>query len=105
MSAPRSLPSTSDPERRDTQDEGSNVNEITPDNKRTPLPVFPLLIIFLIQFAEPVTATVIYPFINKLVRDTGAVGDDERKVGYFAGIIVRHLHSIPLTARRDLTKN
>jgi hypothetical protein len=56
--------------------------------KRTPLPKFQLFIVFLIQFAEPVTASVIYPFINQLVRETGVTGGDERKTGYFAGIIV-----------------
>ncbi|KAF8071614.1 major facilitator superfamily multidrug-resistance, DHA1 sub-family [Lyophyllum atratum] len=55
--------------------------------KRTPLPTFQLFIVFLIQFAEPVTATVIYPFVNQFVRDTGITGGDERKTGYYAGII------------------
>ncbi|KAG6909375.1 hypothetical protein DXG01_000814 [Tephrocybe rancida] len=55
--------------------------------KRTPLPKFQLFIIFLIQFAEPITATVIYPFINQFVRDTGVTRGDERKTGYYAGAI------------------
>jgi hypothetical protein len=59
--------------------------------KRTPLPKFQLFIVSLIQFAEPVTATVIYPFINQFVRETGVTGGDERKTGYFAGIIVSTL--------------
>ena len=54
----------------------------------TPLPWSQLFIVYLIQFSEPVTATVIYPFINQFVRDTGITGGDERKTGYFAGIIV-----------------
>ncbi|KAJ7771274.1 major facilitator superfamily domain-containing protein, partial [Mycena maculata] len=40
----------------------------------------------LIQFAEPITALVIYPFIIQFVRDTGVTGGDETKTG-FAGII------------------
>jgi hypothetical protein len=59
-----------------------------PLTKRTPLPTFQLLVVSLVQFSEPVTATVIYPFINQFVRETGATGGDERKTGYFAGIIV-----------------
>ncbi|KAG5653633.1 hypothetical protein H0H81_011735 [Sphagnurus paluster] len=55
--------------------------------KPTPLPMFQLFIVFLIQFAEPVTATVIYPFINHYVRDTGITKGDERKTGYYAGVI------------------
>ena len=57
--------------------------------KRTPLPVFSLLILFLIQLAEPVAASVIYPFVNQLVRETGVTHGDEAKTGFFAGIIVR----------------
>ncbi|KZP23804.1 MFS general substrate transporter [Athelia psychrophila] len=30
---------------------------------------------------------VIYPFVNQLVRDTGITGGDQRKTGYFAGLI------------------
>ncbi|RDB26338.1 Protein ZINC INDUCED FACILITATOR-LIKE 1 [Hypsizygus marmoreus] len=55
--------------------------------KRTSLPKFQLFIVFLIQFSEPITATVIYPFVNQFVRDTGVTRGDERKTGYYAGII------------------
>jgi hypothetical protein len=54
----------------------------------TPLPKFQLFIILLIQFAEPVTALVIYPFVNQFVRDTGITKGDEIKTGYYAGMIV-----------------
>jgi hypothetical protein len=57
--------------------------------KPTPLPKFQISIVFLIQFAEPITAVVIYPFINQFVRETGVTNGDERKTGYYAGIIVR----------------
>ena len=43
----------------------------------------------LILWAEPICGTVIYPFINALVRDTGITEGDEAKTGYYAGIIVR----------------
>ncbi|KAG6904735.1 hypothetical protein DXG01_007554 [Tephrocybe rancida] len=33
-------------------------------------------------------ATVIYPFINQFVRDTGVTRGDERKTGYYAGVIL-----------------
>ncbi|KAJ6518192.1 major facilitator superfamily domain-containing protein [Mycena vitilis] len=55
--------------------------------KPTPLPKLQVLILILIQFAEPVTALVIYPFIIQFVRDTGITGGDETKTGYYAGII------------------
>ena len=55
----------------------------------TPLPWAQLLILYLIQFAEPITGLVIFPFINQFVRETGITGGDETRTGYFAGIIVR----------------
>ncbi|KAJ7082879.1 major facilitator superfamily domain-containing protein [Mycena belliarum] len=55
--------------------------------KRTPLPRFQVFILLFIQFSEPVTALVIYPFIMQLVRDTGVTGGEESRTGYFAGII------------------
>ena len=62
-----------------------------PLTKRTPLPKLQLFIVCLIQFSEPITATVIYPFINQLVHETGITMGDERKTGYFAGIIVSRI--------------
>ena len=61
----------------------------THDTERpTPLPKFQIFIVFLIQFAEPITGLVIYPFVNQFVRETGITNGDERKTGYYAGIIV-----------------
>ena len=57
--------------------------------KPTPLPKFQIFIVFLIQFAEPLTGVVIYPFVNQLVRETGITNGDDHKTGYYAGIIVR----------------
>lgn len=51
----------------------------------TPLPKLQLFILFYIQLAEPIASTVIYPFVNQLVRQTGVTKGDERKTGYFAG--------------------
>jgi MFS family permease len=55
--------------------------------EQTPLPWRQLLIVYMIQLAEPVTATVIYPFISQFVRATGITKGDVRKTGYFAGIV------------------
>ena len=55
----------------------------------TPLPWGQLHIVLLIQFAEPITGMIIFPFINQFVRETGVTGGDETRTGYFAGIIVR----------------
>ncbi|KAF9016693.1 MFS general substrate transporter [Hymenopellis radicata] len=54
---------------------------------RTPLPTFQLLVVYLVQMAEPITASVIYPFAPEFVRRTGITGGDETKTGYYAGLI------------------
>lgn len=48
-------------------------------------------LIVLIMLVEPLCATVIYPFINAFVRESGITGGDNAKTGYYAGIIVRLL--------------
>ncbi|KAH7928077.1 MFS general substrate transporter [Leucogyrophana mollusca] len=55
--------------------------------RNTPLPKLQLFVLLYVQLAEPITSTVIYPFVNQLVRETGITGGDERKTGYFAGLI------------------
>ena len=74
-----------DQDRSGTQQENAN-EEL---DAVTPLPWAQLLILFSIQFAEPITGMVIFPFINQFVRETGITGGDETRTGYFAGIIVR----------------
>jgi hypothetical protein len=59
------------------------------DSKPTPLPKLQIFIVFLTLFSEPITAWVIFPFVNQFVRETGITQGDERKTGYYAGIIVR----------------
>jgi len=41
----------------------------------------------LLQLAEPITSLCISPFINRLVSELDIIGGDERKVGYYAGMI------------------
>lgn len=53
----------------------------------TPLPKLQLVIICYIQLAEPIASTVIFPFVNQLVRGTGVTHGDERRTGYFSGEI------------------
>ncbi|KAK7006461.1 MFS domain-containing protein [Favolaschia claudopus] len=55
--------------------------------RRTPIPRFQLFILIFIQFAEPMTALVIYPFVVQFVRETGITGGDETKVGFYAGLL------------------
>ncbi|KAK0193454.1 major facilitator superfamily multidrug-resistance, DHA1 sub-family [Armillaria mellea] len=57
------------------------------ETKQTPLPKWQLLLVFLVQLAEPITATVIFPFAPEFIRRTGITGGDETKTGYYAGFI------------------
>jgi hypothetical protein len=71
----------------DAQDNGRDDQERSP-LLRTPLPKFQLFITYLSLFAEPITATVVYPFAPQFVRETGITGGDEKKTGYYAGVVV-----------------
>ncbi|KAJ7841404.1 major facilitator superfamily multidrug-resistance, DHA1 sub-family [Mycena olivaceomarginata] len=63
---------------------GNNAEAV---KKRVPIPKFQVAIILLIQFAEPITALVIYPFVVQFVRDTGVTGGEETKTGFYAGLL------------------
>lgn len=69
----------------------SNIDAPNPlmSNKPTPLPKLQVFIVLLVQFSDPLAGLVVYPFINQFVRETGITQGDERKTGYYAGIIVR----------------
>ncbi|KAJ7760685.1 major facilitator superfamily domain-containing protein [Mycena maculata] len=54
---------------------------------RTPLPKLQLSVIMLIQICEPIASQSIYPYINQLVSELDITGGDEKKVGYYAGLI------------------
>ncbi|KDR78787.1 hypothetical protein GALMADRAFT_244334 [Galerina marginata CBS 339.88] len=71
-------------------------NEETPlldDNRTrkncgtTPLPKLQIAIVLLLQVCEPITSQSIYPYINALISELDITGGDERKVGYYAGLI------------------
>jgi len=80
----------------DQEIESQEQVKLSPDaaqnRQKTPLPTFQLFLVLLIQFSEPTTATVIYPFLNQFVRDTGITQGDDRETGYYAGVIVSLLH-------------
>ncbi|KAF8490099.1 MFS general substrate transporter [Russula emetica] len=56
--------------------------------KPTPLPITQISILLLLLLAEPITSLSINPYINQLVSELSIVGGDERKVGYYAGVLV-----------------
>ena len=77
-----------------------------------PLPKLQIAIVLLLQICEPITSQSIYPYINKvrdrktslalcllklhfqLISELDITGGDERKVGYYAGLIVGTLNTI-----------
>ncbi|KAM6504172.1 Major facilitator superfamily domain containing protein [Amanita muscaria] len=74
----------------------SKVDEETPllskssgkEVKRTPLPTLQISIVLLLLFCEPFASNSILPYINQLITELGITGGDERKVGYYAGLIL-----------------
>ncbi|CAA7266806.1 unnamed protein product [Cyclocybe aegerita] len=58
-----------------------------PSSKRTPLPKLQIAIVLLLQICEPITSQSIFPYINQLISELDITGGDERKVGYYAGLI------------------
>ncbi|KAJ8688846.1 hypothetical protein PTI98_013591 [Pleurotus ostreatus] len=62
-------------------------NTNTADARRTPLPWFQFSIVLFLQLAEPLTSSIIYPFVPQLVREIGVTGGDEAKVGYYVGLL------------------
>ncbi|KAF5327029.1 hypothetical protein D9619_004781 [Psilocybe cf. subviscida] len=86
MSLVEHHPETHD-RRQEPEDGNGCDHDYDLDEPPTPLPKLALLSVFLIQTAEPITATVIYPFINQFVRETGITNGDEKKTGYYAGFI------------------
>ncbi|KAH9169218.1 MFS general substrate transporter [Lactarius sanguifluus] len=55
---------------------------------KTPLPITQIVILLLLQLCEPITSHSIKPYINQLVSELPVVDGDEKKVGYYAGLIV-----------------
>ncbi|KAF9065821.1 MFS general substrate transporter [Rhodocollybia butyracea] len=53
----------------------------------TPLPKVQISILMILQLCEPITSQSIYPYINQLISELDITGGDERKVGYYAGLI------------------
>ncbi|KAG6860744.1 hypothetical protein C0995_008009 [Termitomyces sp. Mi166 len=71
---------------------------------KKPFPSFQLAILFLLKLTEPINSTVIYPFVNQQVRDTGITRGDESATGYYAGLIASRVLSlfIPITDPADV---
>jgi hypothetical protein len=55
---------------------------------RPPFPWGQFSILLILQLAEPMTYQVIGPFAPQLIRDLDVAHGDEKKVGYYVGVLV-----------------
>ncbi|KAH9169621.1 MFS general substrate transporter [Lactarius sanguifluus] len=55
-------------------------------SKRTPLPMFQILVLLSVLLTETITFSSIPPYINEMMSELPIVGGDQRKVGYYTGI-------------------
>ncbi|KAI6030874.1 major facilitator superfamily domain-containing protein [Pisolithus orientalis] len=70
-----------------TVDESSPLLENSRTKTKTPLPKTQLGLVLFVLLTGPMSAQYIFPFINQLIRELDVTGGDDRKVGYYAGII------------------
>ncbi|KAI0088075.1 major facilitator superfamily domain-containing protein [Irpex rosettiformis] len=73
--------------RRQQDDSPGELSPPLVTSQPTPLPKVQLALLLYLQLAEPITSTVIYPFVNQLVRRTGITKGNDDKTGYFVGAI------------------
>ncbi|WVO13940.1 hypothetical protein L204_101565 [Cryptococcus depauperatus] len=52
----------------------------------TPLPVAQITVLMAIRLAEPISYTVIFPFINQMVEELG-VTDSHDQIGFYSGLV------------------
>ncbi|KAI5998699.1 major facilitator superfamily domain-containing protein [Pisolithus albus] len=68
-------------------DESTALLENSQTKTKTPLPKLQLGLTLFVLFSEPISSQYIFPFINQLIRELGVTGGDDRKIGYYAGVI------------------
>ncbi|OZJ06400.1 hypothetical protein BZG36_00665 [Bifiguratus adelaidae] len=65
-------------------------SSVTPESllleAETPLPRLAMFILSVVIFSEPLSSTILLPFIYFMVRDFH-VGGDEREIGFYAGLL------------------
>ncbi|KIR25451.1 hypothetical protein I307_06034 [Cryptococcus deuterogattii 99/473] len=52
----------------------------------TPLPVTQIVVLMVVRLAEPISYTVIFPFINQMVEEL-QVTDNPDRVGFYSGLV------------------
>ncbi|CAE6466404.1 unnamed protein product [Rhizoctonia solani] len=54
--------------------------------QQTPLPVKQVFVLCLMRFAEPISLTVISPFVNQMIEELG-VTSDPKELGFYSGFV------------------
>lgn len=63
---------------------------VAPEEDDRPLPKAQLFLLCYCRMVEPIAFFSIFPYINKMIEETGI---EEQDVGFYSGLIVRyHLH-------------
>ncbi|KAN0136079.1 major facilitator superfamily [Lactarius tabidus] len=81
--------------RLSSRSEDNHLDEETPflpkdyaSRRPTPLPRVQIAVLLSVWLVESIISHSIIPYINQLVRELPVVGGDDRKVGYYTGIIM-----------------
>ncbi|KZT32311.1 MFS general substrate transporter [Sistotremastrum suecicum HHB10207 ss-3] len=81
------LLSSSDASSQDIESERNGDALALEKRSPTPLPKVQLLAILFIQTCEPLTWMFFFPFLNQMILEYGISGGDEKRVGYYAGLV------------------
>ncbi|KAF8875938.1 major facilitator superfamily domain-containing protein [Infundibulicybe gibba] len=71
----------------DDSEEATLLAHAEKDYGPAPLPKAQVGIVLLLEFCEPITNQSISPYISQLISELDITGGDERKVGYYVGLL------------------
>jgi hypothetical protein len=69
-------------------------------SKPTPIPKLSLAAVCLARLVDPVNFSQIFPYVNEFMSRLG-VTDDEDKIGFYSGFVVRALSSVSYVSQRS----
>ena len=69
------------------EENGTTLNIHNDEDEDKPLPRTQILLLCYARVVEPIAFFAIFPFINKMIKETGNL--DEADVGFYSGMIVR----------------
>ncbi|KAF9515288.1 hypothetical protein BS47DRAFT_1484656 [Hydnum rufescens UP504] len=67
--------------------DSDGASHVTPVNLLTPPQTSQIAILWFFEICEAIAYSVVYPFVNELVKGLDVVGGDDRRVGYYVGLI------------------